>query len=72
MSLLITIFHLDNPDILLNFAKQSWTDATTLYEPYDFDSIMHYEKYVSIFSITKAFEKCQKVPSQTICDRTTC
>ena len=64
MSLLITIFNLDDPDTLLNFAKETWRDATTLYEPYDFDSVMHYEKYNSIFSIIRVTEKCRKVRSK--------
>ena len=40
----IHIFHLADDDILSNFAKESWRDATTLHEPYDFASVMHYDK----------------------------
>ena len=40
----INIFHLAGDDILANFAKETWNSAKTLNEPYDFASIMHYEK----------------------------
>ena len=50
---MITNYYLEGDDIRSNFAKESWRDATTLYEPYDFDSIMHYEKYVFIFIIIR-------------------
>ena len=60
----MTNFYLDDDDIRSNFAKESWRDATTLHEPYDFDSVMHYEKYNSIFSIIRVTEKCRKVRSK--------
>ena len=40
----INIFYLANNDILPNFAEVSWKDATTIHEPYDLASFMHYEK----------------------------